>query len=123
MTLPKNFVMFRASISGGALLPVVVVSGAVSVVMSLVISVPRLRSALADVVVDDHGTEEEDAQEGEIPVTRNAGEEDPLLRHPQGEGTEDGADGAPIASGEERPADDRGDDGLELLLLATEHVT
>src|SRR5919106_2432121 len=114
ITEPKYLLMLSTSISGAP---------SPRACVAIVPSPSACLGHLApDVVVEDDGDQQHAAQKDLEPVGVDAGVEDALAHGAEDQGTERGADHRAVAAGEQRAADHRGDDRLELLEHATQHV-
>src|SRR5919201_6664815 len=87
---------------------------ACSRIVSVIGSPPR-RCVVLDVQVDHHREQEHRAEERVEPVRVEAGEHDALGGHAEDERADRGADRRAVAAGQQRPADDGGDDVDELV--------
>src|SRR5262249_18114356 len=83
---------------------------------------PLLGRAAAHIVVEEHGQEHHQAEEDLEQVGVDAGVEDADLHGAVDEGAEQRADRRAVAAGQQRPADDYGDDRVELLLGAAQRI-
>src|ERR1700712_4777869 len=82
------------------------------------VSAPAQRDAPADEVVEQHGNQQHAAEEDAVPVVVDARVADADLHDAEDQRAERRADDRAVAAREQAAADDRGDDGLELLLQA-----
>src|SRR3990172_7767701 len=119
-TAPKYFETLRASRRG-----VRVRGSAFGADIVPVIGSPHSADpgeATPDPVVQDDGHEEKRPDGCEVPVGVDARKDDADSGHPEGEGADRRPHDGPVAAGEDRPADDRRGNGVELDAATAEHV-
>src|SRR5215467_11803796 len=119
LTLPKYLATSRTSSSGASATAVPPPAGeaalsALALIGEFLSSACRLGAAV-DERVDQHGQEQHDAQEGEVPRAVPARVDHALEGHADDAGAEGGADGRAVPAGEQAPAHHRGDDVVELI--------
>src|SRR5215469_13616538 len=100
LTLPKYLATSRTSSSGASATTVLPPAGeavfsALALIGELLSSACRLGAAV-DERVDQHGQEQHDAQEGEVPRAVPARLDHALEGHADCVGTQGGADGGPV---------------------------
>ena len=86
------------------------------------ISAPSAERLGADIVVDQNGEQDDEAEEDLEPVGVDAGVEDAHLDKAEDQRAEQHADDRAVAAGQQHAADDGRDDRLELLEQAARRV-